>query len=350
MRKIIAYILSKYIGAPLGSPISVGADPRNVLVSPDGLTCAVYNNTSTNVSLVDTPTNTVRATVTVGAGILSRMMAFTPDGSLLFVPNATDNTLTRIVVATGASSTISVGTSPQGLGFSPDGSILYVSNKTSNDLTRVVIATSATSSIPCGLSFANTGIVVTPDNSLIFAGGFSSNLVARIVVATNAVSTIDFGNHEQGLALTPSGDTLWVGTTTSIRSYTIATSTLNAAIPVVNGATNVVITKNNRFLLGFDFTGSNVHQLDLDTSIVTTVPVSTGPTWVALSSDGTLAYSVGSGANKVTRIVLGPASTSDIAVGTLPYRCCFSPNDLRLYVSNRSDNTLTVVDTLAAAA
>jgi YVTN family beta-propeller protein len=46
--------------------IGVGADPADVLISPDGVHAYVTNARSNSVSVIDTSTNAVSATVPVG--------------------------------------------------------------------------------------------------------------------------------------------------------------------------------------------------------------------------------------------------------------------------------------------
>jgi YVTN family beta-propeller protein len=51
----------------IDSAIHVGIEPAGVAVSPDGSKLYVANSASNNVSVIDTATNTVIATIPVGS-------------------------------------------------------------------------------------------------------------------------------------------------------------------------------------------------------------------------------------------------------------------------------------------
>ena len=56
-----------FLPAVIGSPITVGTHPYGVAVTPDGSRVYIANQSSNNVSVIDTTTNTVTATVPVGS-------------------------------------------------------------------------------------------------------------------------------------------------------------------------------------------------------------------------------------------------------------------------------------------
>ena len=63
------------------------------------------------MSVIDTATGVVSATITVGNGPVG--LAFTPDGKHVYVANSADGTVSVIDTATGVvSATIPVGKSP----------------------------------------------------------------------------------------------------------------------------------------------------------------------------------------------------------------------------------------------
>ena len=64
----------------------MGADSWGVAITPDGLHVYVANQIGP-VSVIDTATNTVEATVTVGPGVSA--VAVTPDGAHLYDAHAT---------------------------------------------------------------------------------------------------------------------------------------------------------------------------------------------------------------------------------------------------------------------
>jgi YVTN family beta-propeller protein len=66
--------------------IPVGVNPDGVAITPDGGRAYVANNGSNTLSIIDTATNRVVATVPVGeTGIGLTEVAITPDGSYAYV-------------------------------------------------------------------------------------------------------------------------------------------------------------------------------------------------------------------------------------------------------------------------
>src|SRR5262249_32770612 len=101
----------------------------------------VTNSLSNTVSVIDTATNTVVATVRVGSvGRLPEGVATTPDGthayvtSLFPVPGIVSmiDTATNTVVAT-----VPAGFGPWGVAITPDGSHAYVTNFLSNTVSVI---------------------------------------------------------------------------------------------------------------------------------------------------------------------------------------------------------------------
>ena len=80
-----------------------------------------------DVSVIDTATNTVIATIPVGSTPYG--VAVTPDGSKVYVTNFGSNTVSVIDGATNTViATIPIANSPGGVAVTPDGSKVYVTN------------------------------------------------------------------------------------------------------------------------------------------------------------------------------------------------------------------------------
>ncbi len=111
-------------------------------------TRAYVANRSNTVSVIDTATNTVVATIPVGQGPWE--VAITPDGTRAYVTNAFSNTVSVIDTATNTVvATIPVGA--LGVAITPDGTRAYVTNGSSavsviDTATNTVVAT-----IPVGV-------------------------------------------------------------------------------------------------------------------------------------------------------------------------------------------------------
>ncbi|WP_179928437.1 beta-propeller fold lactonase family protein, partial [Bacillus cereus] len=78
---------------------------------PTGSFAYVANESSNTVSVIDTSTNLVTTTITVGLTPFS--VAITPDGSFAYVVNADDDNVSVIDTSTNmVTTTVTVGTYP----------------------------------------------------------------------------------------------------------------------------------------------------------------------------------------------------------------------------------------------
>ena len=82
------------------------------MVLPDGSAVYVANDRDGTVSVIDTGSNTVTATIPVGEGPWYPVVL--PDGSAVYVPNHGDGTVSVIDTATNTvTATIRVSSGPQ---------------------------------------------------------------------------------------------------------------------------------------------------------------------------------------------------------------------------------------------
>jgi YVTN family beta-propeller protein len=156
------------------------------------------------VSVIDTATNTVTATVPkvpTGIGV-----AVHPTGTFVYVTNQAFGTISVIDTATNTvTRTVPVGASPTGVAAHPAGTFVYVANLDSNTVsvinttTNTVIAT-----VPVGTG--PFGVAVHPAGTSVYVTNESSNTVSVIDTATNVeVATVPVGTGPQGVAVHPAG-------------------------------------------------------------------------------------------------------------------------------------------------
>src|SRR5579872_5773091 len=87
----------------------------------------VSNFTDGTVSVIDTTNNMVTATITVGTNPTNLVVS--PDGTKVYVANNGSNDVSVIDTANNmVTATISVGNTPQGIAITPDGTKVYVTN------------------------------------------------------------------------------------------------------------------------------------------------------------------------------------------------------------------------------
>src|SRR5208282_3648265 len=118
-------------------------------VTPNGAFVYVTNYSANIVSVIDTTTNKVVATVPTTN---PNGMAITPDGAYAYVAN--DNVSTASVIATATNTVVAivpVGTRPQGVGITPDGAYAYVANQYSSTVSVIATATNTVvATVPVG--------------------------------------------------------------------------------------------------------------------------------------------------------------------------------------------------------
>jgi YVTN family beta-propeller protein len=152
---------------PIRRPFaSVGGEA----VSPDG--SKVYGIITDTVSVVDTATNTVTATITVGSDTFG--VAVSPDGSKVYVANDNADTVSVIDTATNTvTATITVGSGPFGVAVTPDGSKAYVAISGANTVSVINTATNTVKSTITDPSFNGPvafGQFIQPVTAKKFAG------------------------------------------------------------------------------------------------------------------------------------------------------------------------------------
>lgn len=254
-----------------GSPISVGSDPSEVAFTPDGQYAYVTNHTSSNVSVIDTATNAVVATIRVGSGPYG--IAVTPDGKYAYVADNGSNNVDVISTATNAViATIPVGAHPYGLAITPNGKAAYVSNQGANTVTPIDTASNTTgTAIPVGS--APRQIAITPDGSTAYVANMSSASVTPINTATNTAGTsITVPCSEpDAAAIDPANSTLY------ITCFGAGQAGVGGVVPI-NTATNQPGTRIqvSAHPEGIAVDGSTLYATDAFQSTLSPIQASTG--------------------------------------------------------------------------
>jgi outer membrane autotransporter protein len=270
----------------IGSPISVGSRPIGVAVTPDGRFSYVANELSNTISVIDVATNTVIGSpITVGNSPFG--IAATPDAKFAYITNFGSNTVSVINTSTNTVivPSIVVGSAPVGVCVTPGGTFAYVTNATSNTVSVISTATNTVVGSPIPVGTQPEGIAVSPDGKFVYVANVGSNTVSVINTATNTVvgSPILVGTSPVGVAVSRDGKFVYVA------------NELSNTVSVIDTATNTVV-------------GSPI-------------PVGGGPFGIAITPDGKFAYVGNAGSNTVsvintaTNTVVG----SPIPVGTSPF-------------------------------
>src|SRR3954453_3353756 len=100
----------------------------------------VTNDRDNTVSVIDTGTNSVVATVPVGLGPTA--VAVTPNGRFAYVVNQLSHNVSVIsAVSNTVVATVAVGLAPSGIAITPNGAFVYVSSIPSANISVIDTAT-----------------------------------------------------------------------------------------------------------------------------------------------------------------------------------------------------------------
>jgi autotransporter-associated beta strand protein/YVTN family beta-propeller protein len=220
---------SAYTGANIGS-VTVGNGSMGMAINHDGTIAYVTNLLDGTISFVNTATNTV--TATVGVGSYPSGIALSSDGTIAYVTNELDGTVSFVNTATNTvTTTVNVG-SPYGIALSPDNTKAYVTGLDGYSISVIDTATNAVTTIDLGGNRASAGIVVSPDGSKVYVSysiGYNSDKLSVINTTTNTiVTTIDIIDGSGGIAISPDGSKVY------------ATGWYGDSLSVVDVATNAV--------------------------------------------------------------------------------------------------------------
>ena len=161
-------VLSADTNAEIGS-IPAGIGSSGMVFSPDGSTLYVTDARAGQIYVVDTGTDTAISTIfTGGAGACD--LTISPDGSTLYA--ADDFGTHQVWVIDTASETViaspslGLGNSPTGIDITSDGTSVYIAGGISNLVHVMDTATnSITDSIAVGVNAAALGEFITPSES-----------------------------------------------------------------------------------------------------------------------------------------------------------------------------------------
>lgn len=366
-------------GAVVGDPVPVGAEPRALALSPAGdrLCVANYGSASVSVATVDVESGRVGTPGTVPAGAHPVAVAFAPDGGVIHVVGQTSGILTAIRADTLDHTAVPLGGVPAGVVFGPDGHHSYVTDQATGRLTVVRAAPRKTAGIPAGEGSKPVNVAVSPDGTWAYAADSAPD--------SDKVAVLDLGGLAP-LAPVPLGDAHrpWDVAIAPDRGFACATSpdsshllVLTPApgkeltgngevtvtpVPLAPGARpyGVAVTPDSRYAVTADSGTATVSLVDpeggtyvIDDDVVDCQ----APTGAAVSEDGRTLYvadfAPGQQQPRGQIAILrrtGPETWErqgaiDTQTGHLagPHEMALSPDELRLYVANYDNGTVSVL-------
>ena len=211
--------------------------PVGVAITPDGTRAYVTNSSATfgSVSVIDTATNTV--TATVGTGPNAQSLAITPDGAHVYVACFGANSISVIDTATNTvSATIGVGLSPVGVAIAPGPLNPTTTTLTSSPNPSLVgQAVTFTATVSSTAGTPPNGETITFNNGLAVLGtaplsGGTASLTTSSLSAGIYTITASYGGDANFAASTSPGLRQVVNSTTKSATSTSLGSSLNPSI------------------------------------------------------------------------------------------------------------------------
>ena len=279
----------------------------------------ITNGLSETVSVIDTASNIVVATVHVGSGPIG--VAVNPGGTRVYVANLTSNSLSVIDTATNTVSTsVALSGSPLGVAVNPSGTRVYVTTVFSNNVsvidtgTNTVVATVPTGTTP-------GGIAVNPSGTRVYVAiaGTLNNPGSTVMVIDTATNTtignVPVGVAPQAVAVNPAGTRVYatLGDPGGVAVIDTASSSVIASIPVAGVPSGVAVNPGGTRIYVADTYLDNLLVIDAATNtVIATIAAGISPVGVAVTPAGTRVYVANFDSDNVS--VIDSATNTVIAI------------------------------------
>ncbi|MGO8796805.1 MAG: YncE family protein [Candidatus Sulfotelmatobacter sp.] len=212
----------------------------------------VPNDGSNTVSVINGATNSVAATVAVGASPYA--VAVNPVTNTAYVCNFSGGSVTAINGTTYATSTMTVGTNPLGMAINPLNNQIYVANDVSKTVSVINGVTNAVEAIISNASGTGPRAVgINPITDKIYVANSTSNNVSVIDGATyTAQTTAAFDGYPLYITANPANGSAWVSIYVSQAEALFGTEMLTACYydgcptgsypttPIINALTGTI--------------------------------------------------------------------------------------------------------------
>jgi YVTN family beta-propeller protein len=237
--------------------IPVGTGPHEAAISHDGHTGAIsiygIQPAGNQIAIIDMKTATVRRMIDLGTYRRPHGMAFLPGDQKL--------------VATSEAS----------------GNIVIVDVKTGT--VEAAVPTKARSSHM---------LAVPPSATRLFTANVGDGSISEIDLGSRTnVATYPVSTQTEGIAISPDGRFVWVGSNNAgiISVFNTATKKIETTIPGVGAPYRIGISPDGKLAIAADPPGARINLIDTGTyQIVASIPLIGGPEGIAISPDSRTAY------------------------------------------------------------
>ena len=336
--------------------------PIDLKLSPDAKTLYILCQGTEELLALNTTNNTITARLKVGA--VPRGLALTPDGTRAYVTNSWADTVTEIDTASRrALRTMPTGYEPSGVAIDAQQRHLYIGNRIGNDISVIDLQTGVdTRHLLAGPGASY--VTPSPDGAKIYVTHIYPNPGKFRTEPESEITEIDAANQTvtNRQRLHNVAGVFQMAWTTDGKIGIAAELRPKNLIPLAHVA-HATAFGDSIAVFGEEIGG--VVQLPLD-NLETHFSL---PFGVAISRDRTRAYVSASGSNEVAILHLenlvraaksphhadlvndlsAPADyvLARIPVGRNPRGMALTPDGRSLYIANRLDDNITIIDTVA---
>ena len=287
-----------------------------------------------------------------------------------YIPNSNDDTVSVIDTASNTVvATVPVGGRPMAVAVLPDGSRVYIANN-DDDTVSVIAAPSHVVVATIDVGPAPQAVVAAPDGGLVYVGnhgraGPGERSVSVIDAASNTVVDTILRDGVDNLAITPDGTRLYVGDNFG-ESGVIDTTTHAVLATYVDGGSGPATARpDGAYIYAVDDFQHGVRAISTATNTAVAIAhlgnyqgIGDGPGAVAAIGDNTRFFVTNYPADPALPGSVWVFDTSSYAhiatlpAGSLPQGLAFAPGDDFLYVANWGSDDVSVINvdtgTLAA--
>ncbi len=342
------------------TPILGFADPVEMLFSPDGARLYVLCQQSGEVRVLNAATYAPIKTISVGH--VPRGFSLSPDGARLFVANSWDDTISVVDTrALAVAATWHVGMEPTSVGEDRAEKYLFVANRISNDVAVLDAATG----IEIKRLAAGRGasyITLSPNRSRLYVSPVYPNRSPWRTAPESEVTVIDTASAEvtDRIPLHSIAGVFHVAFTSDGRLGAVAELHPKNLVPLT------AVEHSATFVDTLTLFGADVGDKTIEIPLDNLEQYAARPFGVTFTPDNFRLYVTSSGSENVVvidvprllryvRLHRGPFAedlaasanyiVARIPVGHDPRGAIVAHNGKRLFVANRLDDTISVIDT-----
>jgi YVTN family beta-propeller protein len=338
--------------------------PDDLAMSPDGKRLYVVCSGSDEVLVVDTAARAVAGRVAVGK--VPRGIALAPDGKRFYVTNSWSDTVSEVdALSLQVLRTLPAGFEPTGVAVDAARNVLYVANRLSDDISLVDLEAGADVRRLAAARGASY-LAASSDGAHIYVSHIYPQVGKFRAPPRSEITEVDAARQVVAgrLALNNAAGVFHIDLSRDGRLGIAAEMRPKNLVPLAHVEHGWVFG-NSLAVFGDDIGG--VVQMPLDE--IESYP--SLPFGVAIAPDKSRAYVSASGSNEIAIVDLAklvaaarqPTAArlandlsasaryviARVPVGANPRNIRLSPDGAALYVANRLDDTISVVDTKRAA-